>query len=188
MLRITGGEWRGRKLKTPAGLATRPTPSMVREALFNILGPLIEEYVFFDLFAGSGIVGFEALSRGASRAVFVEQSREALACLRENFQLLGCGTRAVCVPQAMPGALNADAFRCEEPALFFLDPPYKQGWGIQTLEALGGLPAVRQPGHVCVVQAEKEALLEDHVAEVWGLRRRYTYGATALWVYDTRIA
>jgi 16S rRNA (guanine966-N2)-methyltransferase len=69
---------------------------MVREALFNILGPLVEGTVFFDLFAGSGIVGLEALSRGAARAIFVEQSRAALACLRENFQLLGCEARALC--------------------------------------------------------------------------------------------
>ncbi len=160
---------------------------MVREALFNILGPLIEEYVFFDLFAGSGIVGLEALSRGAPRAVFVEQSREALACLRENLQLLGCETRAVCIPKTMPGALSSEAFRIEEPMLFFLDPPYKQGWAVQTLEALAELPSVRQPGHVCVVQAERQADLEEEVAGLWVLRRRYTYGATALWVYDSAI-
>jgi 16S rRNA (guanine(966)-N(2))-methyltransferase RsmD len=185
MLKITGGEWRGRNLKTPAGLTTRPTPSMVREALFNILGPLIEEYVFFDLFAGSGIVGLEALSRGAPRAVFVEQSRAALTCLQENLRLLGCESRAVCVPQAMPGALNADAFRSEEPALFFLDPPYKQGWAAQTLEALAERPSARQPGNLCVVQTEKEAKLEERIADLWQLRRRYAYGATALWVYQT---
>jgi 16S rRNA (guanine966-N2)-methyltransferase len=157
---------------------------MVREALFNILGPLIEEYVFFDLFAGSGIVGLEALSRGTPRAVFVEQSRAAQACLRENFQLLGCETRAVCIPKTMPGALSSEVFRIEEPALFFLDPPYKQGWGTQTLEALAELPSARQPGHICVVQTEKEAALDEEVAGLWTLRRRYLYGATALWVYD----
>jgi 16S rRNA (guanine966-N2)-methyltransferase len=88
-LRVAGGEYRGRKLRTVAGIGTRPLLAKVREALFNIIGPAIQDAEVWDLFAGTGANGIEALSRGARRAIFVEKGGSALRVLRENLSELG---------------------------------------------------------------------------------------------------
>ena len=93
-MRVIGGEFRSRVLKSPPGLDVRPTPDRLREALFNILAPRIEGTVFADIYAGTGAVGIEALSRGAARAIFIEQSRSAVNVIRENVQALDLSLRS----------------------------------------------------------------------------------------------
>ena len=93
-MRVIGGEFRSRKLKTLPGLALRPTPDRLREALFNVLAPRIEGAVFVDAYAGSGAVGIEALSRGAARAIFLEKHFAATRLIRENLRSLGIEDRA----------------------------------------------------------------------------------------------
>ncbi|MGH9611507.1 MAG: RsmD family RNA methyltransferase, partial [Bryobacteraceae bacterium] len=83
-MRVIGGEFRSRRLKSPPGADTRPTPDRLRETLFDVLAPRIAETVFLDAYAGSGAVGIEALSRGARRAIFIERSRGAVNIIREN--------------------------------------------------------------------------------------------------------
>ena len=102
-MRVTGGEFCGRILAVPGSGAIRPTQDRVRAALFNILAPEIAGAEFLDLFAGSGAVGIEALSRGAGRAVFVERDRRNLAVLKGNLEMLGADGRAETVA--------ADAYR-----------------------------------------------------------------------------
>ncbi|MDO8916019.1 MAG: RsmD family RNA methyltransferase, partial [Coriobacteriia bacterium] len=101
-MRIVGGAWRGRPLVSPSGPTTRPTSDRVREALFDALGARLGSDLgggaVLDLFAGTGALGLEALSRGASSAVFVENDRAALVALRRNIETLGAGPRAVVVP------------------------------------------------------------------------------------------
>src|ERR1700712_4417172 len=94
MLRVISGEHGGRRLRTPAGLRTRPTADRVRQALFNILLPPPPGSVVLDLYAGTGALGIEALSRGAARAVFVDQSRAAVDAVEANLQATGLGDRA----------------------------------------------------------------------------------------------
>src|SRR5215475_9229676 len=93
-MRVIGGEFRSRLLKSLPGLDVRPTPDRLREALFNILAPRIEGASFADLYAGTGAVGIEALSRGASRVLFVEQDRTAVGVIRQNLKSLGADARA----------------------------------------------------------------------------------------------
>jgi 16S rRNA (guanine966-N2)-methyltransferase len=93
-MRVIGGEFRHRRLASVPGLDTRPTPDRLRESLFNILAPRIEGAVFADLYAGTGAVGIEALSRGASKAIFVERGRAAVQAIRENVRSLGVADRA----------------------------------------------------------------------------------------------
>ncbi|MGB9604571.1 MAG: 16S rRNA (guanine(966)-N(2))-methyltransferase RsmD [Bryobacteraceae bacterium] len=119
-MRVIGGQFRSRRLKTLAGEALRPTPDRLREALFNILAPEIEGAVFLDAYAGSGAVGIEALSRGAARAIFIEADRAAIRVLRENLAALGLNEdRAEVIHgqvlKRLPGQ-RAD--------IVFLDPPY----------------------------------------------------------------
>src|SRR5579863_8555806 len=87
-MRVIGGEFRSRVLKTLPGLDVRPTPDRLRETLFNVLAPQIEGAVFADIYAGTGAVGIEALSRGAARGIFVESNRSAVNVIRENLRSL----------------------------------------------------------------------------------------------------
>ncbi len=93
-MRVIGGEFRSRRIKTLSGLETRPTPDRLRETLFNVLATVIADSIFLDAYAGSGAVGIEALSRGASRAIFVEKNRAAVEVIRENLSTLGLEKRA----------------------------------------------------------------------------------------------
>src|SRR5580700_3759034 len=135
-MRVIGGEFRSRVLKSLPGLDVRPTPDRLREALFNILSPRIAGVTFADLYAGTGAVGIEALSRGAARAIFVEQNRAAVGVLRENLQSLGLEARSD-VRQARATALVGKI----EADIVFLDPPYAlEGEYVTALTKLGANP------------------------------------------------
>jgi len=156
-LRVIAGRYGGRRLQAPPGSATRPTSDRVREALFSILAARIEGARVLDLFAGSGALGLEALSRGAGRATFVERAPAAAAALRANVAALGADAEVV----------RADALRWLRAAsagerqydLVFLDPPYRRAarLGARLSELL---PAVLAPGAVVVAESDRRAPLE----------------------------
>ena len=123
-MRISGGEYKGRTLRTPKGDATRPTSGMVRETLFNILAPWLEGAHLLDLYAGCGSVGLEALGRGAAEAVFVEKARTALACLRSNINALQITTAATVLPLHVERALEQLGKQHLPFDIIFLDPPF----------------------------------------------------------------
>lgn len=123
-LRIIGGEFKGRILKSPKTDTTRPTQSMVREALFNICQNKIAGAYFLDLFAGSGAIGFEALSRGASKVYFAENNRNASQCIRENIELLHVEEKATLYPVDYRVALKNLQKKGESFDLIYIDPPY----------------------------------------------------------------
>ncbi len=119
-MRVIGGEFRSRRLKTPPGLATRPTPDRLREAVFNVIAPRLEGAVFLDAYAGSGAMGIEALSRGARKAIFIEKNHGAIRVIRENLAALGVQDRATVIhAQAAPQISRYQA------DIVFLDPPYE---------------------------------------------------------------
>ncbi|HKI19493.1 MAG TPA: RsmD family RNA methyltransferase, partial [Isosphaeraceae bacterium] len=125
-MRIIAGQRRGHKIDGPRASAdTRPTSDLVRESLFNILGELVQDRLVVDLFAGTGAVGLEALSRGASRAIFVERNRENVGLIHRNIATLRYEGRAQ--------VRHVDAYRWartlrpldDRPIVVFLDPPYR---------------------------------------------------------------
>jgi 16S rRNA (guanine966-N2)-methyltransferase len=118
-MRVIGGEFRRRTLKSLPGMDVRPTPDRLREALFNVLAPRIAGVVFADLYAGTGAVGIEALSRGAAKAIFVEQNFSAAKTIRENLRTLGIEAHA----EVRQGRATAMIPRIEA-EIVFLDPPY----------------------------------------------------------------
>lgn len=122
-LRVTGGTLKGRVLRAPRGAATRPTADRVRQSLFARLGDLSGAAVL-DLFAGSGALGIEALSRGAARVVFAERARPALACLAANLAELGLGGTSRVLRGEVSAALRRLAREREHFDLILLDPPY----------------------------------------------------------------
>lgn len=123
-MRVIGGLARGRRILAPRGRRTRPTSDYLREVLFNLLAQQIEGSTFLDLYAGTGAVGIEALSRGAASAVFVEQGRSALAMLYRNLAMSGFGDRAEVVPIEVLRYLRRAACELRQFDLIFLDPPY----------------------------------------------------------------
>jgi 16S rRNA (guanine966-N2)-methyltransferase len=153
-VRVIGGEFRSRLLKSVPGTDVRPTPDRLREALFNVLAPRIEKTVFADIYAGTGAVGIEALSRGAARAIFIEANRSALAALRANLQSLDLGDRAQVLQAraiaALP-ALGAD--------IFFLDPPYRLE---REYDAALDLLGERTPALVVVQHDIRQQLSESY--------------------------
>lgn len=132
-MRIVAGRWRGRPLRAPQGDATRPTADRVREALFSMLASRLgsfEDLRVLDLFAGTGALGLEALSRGAAHCTFIETDRGALAALKANIATLGAEAAVLAMPAAGLG-------RAPEPAhLALLDPPYGKGLAVPALERL----------------------------------------------------
>ena len=126
-MRIIAGKHKNRLLDTPKGLSTRPTMGKVREALFNICQHRIEEARFLDLFAGSGAMGLEALSRGAAQAVFIDMSKESIRCIGDNVSKLGVGESA----QIIFGDVFAKLKLLEKMGktfdIIYVDPPYGEG-------------------------------------------------------------
>jgi 16S rRNA (guanine966-N2)-methyltransferase len=122
-LRVSGGEARGRRLKAPKNI--RPTQGIVKQALFNIVGPDIHGAVVLDLFAGSGAIGIEALSRGAATVWFVDQQARGLAILRQNLDALGFKDRAHVVRGDVVRWLEGSPNAIKSADFVFLDPPYE---------------------------------------------------------------
>jgi len=169
-MRVVAGEYRGRRLEAPAGTATRPTSDRVREAVFNILGD-VSGAVVLDLFAGSGALGIEALSRGAAAATFVDRDERALAAVRANLEAFGAVARVV--------RTDAIAFLKRQDGagydLIFVDPPYDSapelGRGLSEL-----LPEVVAEDAVIVTESDKRSPLELTLP----LADERTYGDTRI--------
>ena len=180
-MRIAGGEFGGRVLSVPSTGAIRPTQDRVREALFSILAPEIAGADFLDLFAGTGSVGIEALSRGARRAVFVESDRRHLAALRANVASFGAEPRAEIVAAdayRWLGSYDGDGF-----SVAFADPPYalgeERGYA-QVLATLATRGVVRSGG---LFIAEMTAVQRPEETPGWELLRDRRYGKTRICVW-----
>jgi 16S rRNA (guanine966-N2)-methyltransferase len=136
-MRIIAGEARGRVLRTPPGKSTRPTDARSREMLFNILGAEVIGARVLDLYAGSGAVGLEALSRGASTCTFIEQNAAAANAIRTNLKTLGWSERGQVWQTSMRSALHRMAERAEYSGgfdLLFADPPFHETREFEDLE------------------------------------------------------
>lgn len=179
-MRIVAGRWKGRKLVAPAGAGTRPTSDRVREALFDAmlsrLGTL-EGSAVLDAFAGTGALGLETLSRGASRAVFVESDRAALAALRRNLTALGVGDEARVLEGDVRGPALERAMGLGPFALLLLDPPYR----IDQSVPLGVVERTSSAlSDDALVVWEHAAGREPALPSGWRAIRTHRYGDTAV--------
>jgi 16S rRNA (guanine966-N2)-methyltransferase len=149
-MRIIGGTHRGRRILAPRGPHTRPTGDRVREALFNLVGP-VEDASVLDLFAGSGALGLEALSRGARRCVFAEADAAACRVIRQNLEALGL-TGGLVLQRDAVGVLREERSARRRHELVLIDPPYER-WA--SLEGVLGelLPDVVAEGGIVVVES-----------------------------------
>jgi 16S rRNA (guanine966-N2)-methyltransferase len=136
-MRVIAGTARSLPLKTIETMDTRPTTDRVKETLFNMLNPSLPGCRFLDLFAGSGAIGIEALSRGASHAVFVENSEAAVACIQHNLTFTHLDEKAEIMPGDVLTVIRR-LDRLEQPPfdIIFMDPPYRQDWEVRVLQLL----------------------------------------------------
>jgi 16S rRNA (guanine(966)-N(2))-methyltransferase RsmD len=178
-MRVIAGQWGGRRLQAPAGAATRPTSDRVREALFSILGDRVAGARVLDLFAGSGALGIEALSRGAAEATFVDSSPAAIKALRANLEALGVDAevRRADARVFLRGASRAG----HHYDLVFLDPPYRlaERLGRELSEAL---PAVLAPGGLAVSESDRRSVLHLDMTPIDERR----YGDTVIRIHGPR--
>jgi 16S rRNA (guanine966-N2)-methyltransferase len=184
-LRIVSGELRNRKLTANVHPGLRPTPEVVREAFFSILGNAIPERPFFDVFAGTGILGLEALSRGASSAVFVERDFRLGQDIDGHLQTFGLGGRGK--------ILRADSYRWAqtwaapaEPVNVYISPPFPdlEGRPEVLLELLAALREKVADGSVIVLQSEKGSALDDAAEMADWERRKYGRNVLFIWVKE----
>jgi len=141
-MRVIAGSARRLLLKTPAGLDTRPTSDRIKETLFNMLMPYLSGAVFVDLFSGSGGIGIEALSRGARKAYFVDNSPKAVACITDNVTHTHFTKQAVILKQDAFSAIRGSIKETAD--VVFLDPPYNQEYDKRALELLKDAPFVNE--------------------------------------------
>lgn len=182
-MRISGGESKGRKIKPPRHGGVRPTSDKVREALFSILGGNVDEASFLELFAGTGAVGIEALSRGAARAVFVDSSVKSARLISENLEALGYREQAVVVAKDVLQFLKKTASGLGPFDIVFVDPPYHEKVGMDTMEILGGEEAgYLSPGAVIVFEHFKKYAAPEETGRLVK-KTDYTYGDTVVSVY-----
>jgi 16S rRNA (guanine(966)-N(2))-methyltransferase RsmD len=177
-MRVIAGERKGLRLKTPKGKATRPTADQVRIACLDTLTPWLPGARVLDLYAGSGAVAIEALSRGAEAAVFVESDRAALGAIRENLDRLGLKERSRVVGADVSKALRTFGRQGETFSLVFADPPYDSSLALATIEELsaGGLIA---EGGVVVVQHRTKTALPERVGALSRFKAK-RFGETTL--------
>ncbi len=147
-LRIIGGKFKGRILKTPKGPSTRPTQGMLREAVFNICQNSIDEARFLDLFAGSGAMGLEAISRGASHATLVESNRMALSCIKQNIEELKTSEQIQILPLKAEKALQILTKQSSLFDIVYIDPPYDTS----TNALFDSLPPILAPGAIIFLE------------------------------------
>ena len=176
IMRVITGAARGKRLCTPSGEDVRPTPERVKEGLFSAIQFDIEGRRILDLFAGTGQLGIEALSRGADRAVFVDSSAESLKTVRKNIEICGFEDKSKVVQSDYSSFCRS----CRDIFDFvFLDPPYKAGFLIPAIKAVS--PLVSDYGAI-ICEHPPEVKLETSVGE-FNIYRTYKYGKVLVTVY-----
>ena len=171
-MRVIAGSARSLKLKTLEGIETRPTTDRIKETLFNMISPQMYDCIFLDLFAGSGGIGIEALSRGAKEAVFVEKNPKAMECVKENLKFTRLEKKGLTLTKDVMNAL----YQLEGEKVFdfvFMDPPYNMGFEKRGLEYLAGSDLIYEDT-VIIVEASLDTdfdYVDDYGFEVLKFKR-----------------
>ena len=178
-MRVIAGSYKGRRLQSPAGLGVRPTPDRVREALFSILSPYIRQARLVDLYAGTGAVGLEALSRGAGCVVFVEQKRSSLNLLSENLKRCHNPSGAIVISSDVRQVFSRSEFLKWAPYdIVYADPPYHSRETAAILSLLGSRVPLAQEGMV-ILEHRSQANLPEKVGSLQQVRQA-RFGDTTL--------
>lgn len=181
-MRVITGTARGRRLKEPVGLETRPTADRVKEGIFSSIQFEIEGRRVLDLFGGTGQMGIEALSRGAAHCTFVDLRKEAVGIIRDNLALTGLAGRAAVVQADYQAFLS----RCRETFdVIFLDPPYNSGMLEKALETITVIDIVSENG---IIVCENGSVASwPAVPAPYGLQKEYRYGKIRTALYRRQV-
>ena len=177
-MRIISGSLKGRKLATPKGHTLRPTSDRVKESMFNILGKEVEGKIVLDLFAGTGNLGIEALSRGARRIIFIENSREAFKLIEKNLLSCGMKDRSEILLKDVDGAIDMLKRKGETFDLIFMDPPYEKGLIQRTVRKLK-TEKICHEDSILVIEHNRREPLPD-TSEEWNLIDQRRMGDTVI--------
>jgi 16S rRNA (guanine966-N2)-methyltransferase len=177
-MRVVAGTYRGRSLKAPKGEQTRPTSDRVREALFSILGETVSEARVLDLFAGSGALGIEALSRGAATVTFVDSAHAAIRAINENLESLELEAEVIRLPVLR--ALGCTPVATRQYDLVFIDPPYRLASGLGA-ELSTALQAVLAAQASVVTESDRRSPLELQLP----LQTERRYGDTLIRIHGS---
>lgn len=180
-MRVVAGKWRGRTLRAPRGMAVRPTTDRVRESIFDILGDRVAGRTVLDLFAGSGALAIEALSRGAASAVLVEADPDAAVAIRGNLDALGAGDAAL-VRADYRKALRRLREGGRAFDLVFLDPPYGRGIAAESARSLSAAGMLAEGALVVVEESSRAA--QDAFPGGWEVAVDRKYGDTRVTVFE----
>jgi 16S rRNA (guanine(966)-N(2))-methyltransferase RsmD len=180
-MRVIAGRLKGRRVVAPRGCGTRPTYDRVRESVFEIIGPVIQGAAVLDLFAGSGVLGIESVSRGARAAVLVDSDPAAVGTIRRNVEKLGIARECDVRKGDALGLLERGALGPSFDVVF-VDPPYRSGLCSAALGLLGGPGGLRE-GAMVVVEHEARDELPRSAGRL-ALVRRERYGSTAVSFYE----
>lgn len=178
-MRIIGGRAKGRRIAVPPGYTVRPTSDRIKEALFNILGPL-EGQTFLDLYAGTGSVGLEALSRGARQVVFVERIPSLVAALKRNLEVFGFSGGYEIIASDIGPAFSRMVEKGLQFDVIFADPPYRKGQIARTVDLLNFHVSLLAPGGVAILQCAREEPLVIEGDQGMTLVDERKYGDTLL--------
>ncbi len=172
-MRVIGGTAKGRRVKSFKGQSLRPTADRVKEALFNILPHDLSGWKVLDLFAGTGNLTFEALSRGAERACLVDVSREASKMIRKNVEALGFSRCAKVMGMPALRAIHVLAGRGDKFDLVLVDPPYHKGWVERVLRSLSQEDLLEDDGILVMEHSAREEVKESYGSLILQDQRRY---------------
>jgi 16S rRNA (guanine966-N2)-methyltransferase len=178
-MRIISGELRGRKLLSPDSDKVRPTTDKVKEAVFNILAPYLEDAVVIDLFAGTGSLGLEALSRGAVRVYFVDKSKESINLVKENVKRCAAEDRSVILLYDFERGLERIP---EKVDIIFLDPPYSKGFMEKSLSLISASMRLNEDG-IVVAEHGKDEILPDRIGNLTKIKEK-KYGKIMISIYS----
>jgi len=178
-LRVVSGKAKGLRLKTLNGLQTRPTADRIKESLFSIIAPLLNEAIVLDLFAGTGALGLEALSRGAEFATFIDSSRESISVIKENVNHADFEKLSEIYLKDFDAAIKLLAKKNKKFDIIFLDPPYGKGLEFKAVEYIEQNNLLSEKGIIII---ETEELLEDRLFGMIKYDER-SYGRTKLSFY-----
>lgn len=179
-MRITGGFLKNQSIKAPKGSQTRPTSEKLRQAVFNICQHQVEDSHFLDLFAGSGAMGIEALSRGAASATFIENDRLAIKTIRENLASLDLFESATILSGDV--LLMLEQLKKKSFELIYIDPPYHQGLHEKTLEIVDHLEILSSSGNLFVEERSLSTVSLKNIA----LKNKRKMGSTFLFEFIGR--
>lgn len=183
-MRVITGRAKGRRLKAPKGKNTRPTTDRVKESLFCLLGPRVQGVRFLDLFAGSGAIGIEALSRGASEAIFIDSDIKSVEIIKDNLRTTDLHSEAKVFCIDIFKGLSVLARKEERFQMIFLDPPYEKGFEDKILEFIAQSKILDSKGLVVVESSKRTELAEDYSELV--MVRQETYGDSKINFFERK--